>query len=252
MLDRGGMAALADALGESVRACVSVSLLRRGLCRASVVGPPERFDAALVAFDFMPDEPMAFGTDAEAIVDLLEETDRKWGCVETTPEMVRPVGASIVRRLNTSVRYYDAVYLSLEAPVQRIEHPAVRLLRPEDEALWQSVTHPDVRAAGFGDEASHLRESFAAAAIVDGRIVSMAQCAGFSSRYADIGIHTLESFRRQGLAAACVSAAAGEAQRRGLVPVWSTGIDNGGSLATARKVGFRDAERAAYAILERS
>ena len=249
ILDREAMRRLADALGESVRGCVSVSLLRRGLCRASVVGSPDDFVAALVAFDFMSDEPTAFGRDADAIVDLLEETDREWGCVETTPDMAASVGESIERRLGCGVRYYDSIYLEMVEPAIEIVHPQVRMLVPGDEDLWANVGDPEMRAGGFGDERTHLRESFAAAAIEGDRIVSIAQTSAITERYADIGIHTLETHRRQGLASACASMAAKEAQRRELTPVWSTGVENKASLATARRIGFQDADRGAYAIL---
>jgi hypothetical protein len=36
-----------------------------------------------------------------------------------------------------------------------------------------------------------------------------------------------------------------------MTPVWSTGVDNAGSLATARSVGYEETERTTYVILER-
>ena len=108
-----------------------------------------------------------------------------------------------------------------------------------------------MRAVGFGDVGNHLREGFAAAAIVDDQIASIAQASGVTEQYADIGIFTLEPYRRKGYAAACVSLVAREAQKRGLTPVWSTGADNAGSLATAKRVGYEEAEQATYVILRR-
>ena len=222
---------LADELGESARVCASVSLLRRGLCRASVVGPPVDFSAALVSFDFMADEPIAFGQDVDALVALLAETDRPWGCVETTPDIVESLGERVRIHFGGSVRYYDAVYLSMEGPAVEIPNDDVRLLTIDDAELWSSVAEEDMQSDGFGDVETHLREGIAAAAIVDGQIVSIAQASGVTEQYADIGIFTLEPYRRKGYASACVSLAAREAKKWGLTPAWSTGVDNAGSLS---------------------
>ena len=182
VLDRDGMNLLADKLGELVHACASVSLLRRGLCRASVVGSPDDFSAALVSFDFMADEPIAFGRDVDAIVALLDETDRFWGCVETTPDIVESLGERVRIHFGGSVRYYDAVYLSMEGPAAEIPNDHVRLLADDDAELWSNVEEEDMQAGGFGDVESHLRESFAAAAIVNGQIVSIAQASGITEQ----------------------------------------------------------------------
>ncbi len=248
VLDKSGMRKLADTLGESPRACASLSLLRRGLCRAAVVGSPDVFTAAIVQFPFMSDEPIAFGEDIDGIVALLDQTELPWGCVEVHPDIAEPLGDLVQSHWDRKIRLYDAVYLALLSPARSIRNAEVRLLTHDDLELWSGVSDDELEACGFGDVETHLREGIAAAAIVNGRIVAVTECSGITGTYADVGVYTQEPYRRRGYASAGASLVSTEAQRRQLVPVWSTGVDNHASLGIAAKVGFTEAERATYVI----
>ena len=93
-LDAAECRGLADALGDTPETVISVHLLRRGLCRAYVAGDPSCFRAAIVQSDFSPDEPAAFGSDAQALWDVLRRVPA-WGCVSVSRECAPGLGEII-------------------------------------------------------------------------------------------------------------------------------------------------------------
>ncbi|MDQ3655635.1 MAG: GNAT family N-acetyltransferase, partial [Chloroflexota bacterium] len=64
----------------------------------------------------------------------------------------------------------------------------------------------------------------------------------------DIGVATLDRWRRQGLATAAAAQVAGAIQRDGRIPVWSCGGHNAASLAIAARLGFREVARRTYLV----
>jgi predicted GNAT family acetyltransferase len=102
--------------------------------------------------------------------------------------------------------------------------------------------------SGFGSLRKLLEEGFVACAIVSGQIVSIAHTYARTTHYADIGVHTLERWRRGGLASAAASIVARCIQEAGQTPVWSTGEDNWASLRVAQKLGFVESSRRTYVI----
>jgi hypothetical protein len=70
-LDAAGCDTLCRMLGGRPETVIAVHQLRRGLCSAYLVGEPSRPDAAVIQPTRLPEEPMAFGTDAGAIWSVL-------------------------------------------------------------------------------------------------------------------------------------------------------------------------------------
>ncbi len=244
--------ALAEALGESPFTAITVARLLRGQCRAYVLGELPCFEAAVVQADDAPDEPTAYGRNPAAIWELLQGVEG-WTCVELTEgPWVRALGEMIAQALGVPVRYYGDLYYALERPAIPWPHRAVRLLTPDDAPLLEAAPR-ELRGGGLrllGARAM-LAEGCVAAAIVDGTVVATAQTSARSSRYADIGVHTLEPYRRQGLGVAAASLVAQAAQAEGLTPVWSTGEDNHASQRIAAKIGFGFVGRMTYIIPQR-
>src|SRR5699024_10046431 len=87
-----------------------------------------------------------------------------------------------------------------------------------------------------------------AAAVIEGELVSVAHTFAWSPLYVDLGVTTHEQFRGQGMATAAAAIVAAEVQKRGKVPVWSTGVDNLPSMQVAHKLGFRETSRRLYLI----
>lgn len=79
-LDRDGCRALAEAIGDTPLWPIPVHALRTGRGRAFAIGDPRDFDAAVVAPDYCPDEPQAWG-DPDGIRRILSQLSG-WTAVE--------------------------------------------------------------------------------------------------------------------------------------------------------------------------
>ena len=56
---------LAETLEDNPRNVISLHLLRRGLCRAYVLGNPTEYRAAIIQDMNLPEEPVAYGDDPD-------------------------------------------------------------------------------------------------------------------------------------------------------------------------------------------
>lgn len=84
-----------------------------------------------------------------------------------------------------------------------------------------------------------LQHSFGFCLVHGDEIVSWCLSEYNSRRGCEVGIETVEPYRRQGLATVVASAVVEEALRRGLPQVgWDSWAGNAASIATAQKVGF--------------
>jgi len=246
LLEQHRLGLLADALGDTPETTISVHLLRRGLCQAYVAGHPRQFLGAIVQDDHMPDEPTAFGPDPHVLWQVLQIVPG-WQCVEVDPECAATLGKAISRGTGNQVRYYEDVYHALLQPVRTFTNTAVRQLDLSDLDLLGSMPGA-AETSGFGSLQKLLEEGFVACAIVSGQIVSMAHTYARTTHYADIGVHTLETWRGHGFATAAASIVARCIQEAGQTPVWSTGEDNWASLHVAHKLGFVEVSRRVYVI----
>jgi hypothetical protein len=238
--------ALADTLGESPETAIQVHLLRRGLCRVYISGNSDKFDGVIIQSNFLPGEPMGFGSDPKALWELLKCVDG-WFCVEVIPECARGLGEIIEREIGDRIKYYDDVYHALCKPVTDYRNKYVRQLTLGDIEMLESA-HEELRESCFESTESLLMDGFAAGAIVSGNVVAVAHTSGRSKNYADIGVYALEEWRNRGFVTAAASIVARRVQEAGQIPVWSTGEDNFASLRVAKKLGFKEVSRWTYVI----
>ena len=237
---------LADIIGDTPMTVISASRLKQGRCDAYVTGTLPDITAALVFDAYCPDEPGGFGSDADALWQLLKSTDG-WSCINVDTSCAISLGVLIEAGTSTSVRYYGDVYHALLEPVHRYPNAAVRLLTLEDvEYLRQAPT--EVQGNGYKTHESMVTDGIAAAAVVDGNIIAIAHTYAETNLHADIGVSTLETWRKNGFATAAASLVAKEIQAKGKVPVWSCGEDNIASLRVAEKLGFTEVSRRTYVI----
>jgi hypothetical protein len=228
---------------------ISVHLLRRGLCHAYVAGEPSRFRCAIVdPTAMLQGEPMAFGDDAEAVWELLQQVSG-WYCVNVSRRCAEILGPLMERTLRRTIRRFDDVCYSLHGEVASAPHEAVRLLGPGDLPLLASAP-AEVQGAGFGSAAALLSEGIVAGAIVEGKLVAIAHTSAFTDRHADIGVSILMPWRDGGFATAAAALVAARVQEGGRTPVWSTGEHNLASRRVAEKLGFREVGRRVYLIPE--
>ena len=242
---------LAKHLGDTPMTVIPAARLQQGMCRAYVLGAgglsyEDAPSAALVFDDFCPEEPIGFGTDADALWTLLKLQDG-WGCVNVNAECAEPLGQRMGAEMGQAVRYYGDVCHALLAPVRAHSNAAVRLLTAADVALLSDAPS-EVQGNGYKTATGMVTEGIAAAAIVEGKIVAIAHVYAETHLHADIGVSTLEEWRGNGFATAAAFLVAERIQARGKVPAWSCGEDNAASLRVAQKLGFAEVARRTYVI----
>jgi hypothetical protein len=238
--------ALAEALGDTPHTVISTQLLRRGLCKAYVAGPPSRFRGAIVQARDFADEPTGYGSDALVIWELLQSVDG-WFCILVSTACAPKIGALMERELGVRVRYIDDVCFTMNAAAPQLHDPAVRLLTLDDLDMLED-SPAELRASCYADTRDLLTHGIVACAVVSGEIVATALAAARSAKYAEVGVFTQEGHRGRGFATVAAALVCAEAQAQGQQPVWSAGSHNAASLRVAHKLGFVEYGRGRYVI----
>jgi len=241
-LEDAALPRLAAGLEERPETAAVLHLLARGICRAWCNGPPESPDAIVVQADPYPEEPFAYGS-AEGIGSLLREVEG-WTCVNVAPETAEPLQTYIDRQTHILGDLYYTTATRPTCPVP----PQIRALQPPDEKLL--VAAPvEIRGGGYESTAAMLCDGFCAGAVVDDKLVGIANLSVLTPRYGEPSVATLEPWRRRGFATGAASLVVSWILDSGRTAVWSCGEHNEASIASARKLGFRDAGRRAYVVL---
>lgn len=106
-------------------------------------------------------------------------------------------------------------------------------LRSEVLTMWRSLD--DFRKNSFGFCATHQSQ-----------IVGWCTAEYLSPGKCGLGVETVESYQRRGLATALAGAAVRESLKRDLTPHWDSWTANAPSIRVAEKIGFRKVET--YAV----
>jgi len=253
LLDPAGCRRLADALPDTPRNSESIGPLREGKAKAWVRGALPRFDAAIVQWDELPEEPVGFGTDPNLLFELLQQVPG-WTCVDVEAPVAKPLGEVIKRKMGRSSHLHEGVGFQLLQPVKVVRNPAVRELVPGDATLVDDTALAEFTRNHFGNPVPKTSrksgdEWFTAGAIVDGRVVGFVGGSRASGRYAGLGAYVLEAYRGRGFATAAASLVAGYFQGLGLIPEWSTGVGNPASMAVVTKLGFERLPLSSYYVV---
>ena len=238
---------LGESLPDGPLTFDSRCLLLRGHATAWLAGSIPSVRAAIVCDPSQRREPRAFGTDPLEIWRLLRGIPG-WACVNCPTELAGPLAEVLGRALALPTRLVADVYLVLAGPPARYEHPWVRRLSEDDVDLFDGVAEP-LRPTGYSSTLAALSGGIVAGAVSERRLLGTVSMTSSSETYANLAAHTLEPWRGRGIGTAAAFLVAGEAQFRGLDPVWSAGEDNLGSLRVARKLGFREIGRRAYVVV---
>lgn len=233
--------------GDTIDTLIPFHQLRHRRGHATLIGTPEAPRGVVIQAN---DEPTTFGDDAEAIWQILQHlTD--WFCVEIAIDVGRKL-LPLMQSRYASVRWYESPYYVLDGLPIKPHAPEIetRLLTPADIPLWQNS--PDFSSTGFKTHDDVLREGFAAASFVDGRMVAIAQTYALSEKYADIGVFTAEAYRKRGLSTYAAALVMEQVAARGQIPAWSTGADNLASQRVALKLGMKEVLRRVYLIPTKS
>ena len=242
-LDLNGIRRLLSSIEETPETVIPLHLMMQGACKVYSVGNPASSGAVTVQGDSLREEPFGIGDDAEALWVVLRHLD-DWKVVDVSPSVAPRLGAIIREATGRRAWYYDDVYHTMTRPAPTIDDPAVRQFTRDDMDVLKAA---GVDGANFrGVLPALIEQGTIAGAVVDGRIVSTAQSAAITGRYADIGVGTDERWRGRGFATAAASIVARRIQETGRTPVWSCGEDNMASLRVARKLGFKEVSRLTY------
>jgi hypothetical protein len=245
-LDHAGMLQLRDVIGEAPETLMSLEQLRRGLCRAFVMGSLTALDAAAVLPAAFPGDVSVYGNNAQAIFAMLRQLDA-WEAADVAPDLARPLAEWLERAMRRRVIFSREHFFTLEGPAPMLPHPAVRMLNAADLPLLEAATAPlDMGDWRFGSAAALLAEGMAAGAIINGVLVAVAFTAAAGKRFVDVGVVTREDVRGQGLAPAAAALVCAEIQAGGRIPVWGTSAENLASQRVAAKLGFREVSQRVY------
>lgn len=234
------MPVLAAAIGESPETVISHHLLTARNCDAWYVGDVRQPRALIIQGHRFRNEPIIHGNNADDVARIIPYIE-EWETFSTPLYMVSELERVVTHaRDTTSLRTITDVYHVLDEPITGdFTHPDVRLLTDEDIALTITIDELQQDSA---------YKPIIAAAVIEGEIVSLAHTFAWSPMYVDLGVTTHEQFRGRGMGAAAAAIVAAEVQKRGKVPVWSTGADNLPSMRIAQKLGFRETSRRLYLI----
>ena len=98
----------------------------------------------------------------------------------------------------------------------------------------------------FGSAAALLEEGFAAGAVVDGQLVSVAFTSARAGRHSEVGVVTTEPWRGRGFSTSAAALICAYIQSAGQTAVWSTSKDNVASRRVGDKLGFVEVSRRLY------
>ncbi|MCA9877809.1 MAG: GNAT family N-acetyltransferase [Thermomicrobiales bacterium] len=247
-LDQAGRLLLRAAIGETPATLMSREQLRRGLCRATVLGTAGQPLAAAVQPFAFPGDVSLYGDDAEALFALLTQLD-DWEAADVALERARPLAAWLGWATRQPVAFAREHFFALETPAPALSDPAVRLLGEGDRPLLEAATAPlEMGDWRFGSAAALLAEGLAAGAVIDGALVAVAFTAALGERYVDVGIVTRPDFRGQGLATSAAALVCQAIQADGRTPAWGTSEENLASQRVAAKLGFREVAQRVYLV----
>lgn len=234
------MPILAAAIGESPETVISHHLLTSRACDAWFVGDVRQPRALIIQGHGFRNEPIIHGNHADDVARIIPYVE-DWETFSTPLYLVSELERVVTQaRHTTSLRTITDVYHALDAPiVSDFGHADVRLLTDDDLALTITIDELQQDSA---------YKPIVAAAVIEGELVSLAHTFAWSPMYVDIGVTTHEQYRTRGMATAAAAIVATEVQKRGKIPVWSTGADNLPSMRIAQKLGFRETSRRLYLI----
>ena len=249
MILEGKRALLLARLVENPDTVISIHVLTRGDCNVYMSGNQGPGSVAILQPKDLPSEPIAFGSDANALWQELTHV-KGWQCILVDKEIALPLGEIISSQLKTAISFLDDIYHIPRGQVLPFENESVRRLMLKDFPLLETLPDEAQPIGFWGDLRTSLTKGLVAGAIVEGKVVATSFVAARGQQYVDIGVYVLENYRRRGLATAAASLVAQSVQTDGLVPVWSCGSHNLPSLKLARKLGFIEVSKRTYVIIE--
>lgn len=238
--------AIADALGDTPESAISCDRLRRGFARAHVLGDIERPRAVIMQSDFIPTDPIAFGDSAEEIWSLLL-TVQGWRCVNAPGAVAPDLQQIMIAETGRQWSPMPEIHYRMDRLNDSFPNSDVRRLTLADVGLLEAATDAfGLDGWRFGSAEALLRDGYAAGAVVDGLLASVAFTTAITPMFGEVGISTLAPYRGRSYSTAAAALVCADVRAAGLTPVWSTGEDNVPSRRVAEKLGFTEVSRRVY------
>lgn len=242
--DREQMKALADAIGGGPLTVQTCHYLRRGQCKAWVIGAVEAFEAAVIQWDAEPTEPEGYGQ-PNAMWQVLREVPG-WDCVNVEEKAAEALAKLMRREIGLPCGLYGDLQFVLRQQVRRYPHLQVHLVGPDNTEFVRQHMPEELETPQEFE--ARLAWGATAVAIVDGKVVADATTTAWTGGYANIAVETLPEHRKRGYCTAAAALVAEAVQKAGDVPVWSAGEGNAASLRVAQKLGFEQIARKTYVL----
>jgi len=237
-------------MGDTPFTALTAGQLRYGHCRAYAVGTPAAPTMAVIRGAVEPTEPVALGTDVQALWSLLAHIPG-WDCVNVEPSLSSEVASLLEQKIGLRSRIVSERYYSLETEPERFWAPGVRRLVMTDlPAVEASDPLFHSFFIGHGDASHTLAEGVVAGVVSNGRLVSAITTSAWSGEHVDLGAATLPGDRRHGLATAAAFLVCSDLRSAGRTPVWAAGEPNIASWRVPEKLGFRFAGRREYVVFD--
>lgn len=237
-------------MGDTAFSALTAGQLKFGLCRSYAVGSPAAPAMAVVRGFGEPREPMAMGTDVQALWSLLARLPG-WDCVNVEAGIGREVASVLEPRLELPSRIVSERIYSLGGEPRNFTRPEVRRLGAAD---LREVEGSDVLFRSFfvghGSAARTLSDGVAAGSVSGGKLVSAITTSAWAGLHVDLGAATLPEARRRGLASAAAFLVCSDLRAAGLTPVWVAGEPNIASWRIPEKLGFRLVGRREYVVFD--
>jgi RimJ/RimL family protein N-acetyltransferase len=241
---------LSDILGDSPQTVIPTHILRRGFCKAYILGNLPKYQAVLIQPESLQDELIGFSSEPETLFEVLKNL-QGWRCVNVNSKHSNTLGRIIEERMGIHVKYCNDITLTQSKIVNGFHNECVRQLTISESKLLEEAS-PEIREwtrSFFGTPEALLSEGIVACAMRGNRIISVAHTGSRTRHYSDIGVYTLKEFRGQGLATSAASLVAKMVHADRQVPVWSAGGHNTASLRVAQKMGFSEVSRSTNVIV---
>jgi len=237
-------------IGDAPFTALTAGQLKYGFCQAYAVGRAAEPAMAVVRGNVEPTEPVALGTDVQALWSLLARIPG-WDCINVQSGLEREVASFLELKIGLPARFVSERCYSLENDPRRFSVPGVRRLSSMD---WQAIEESDSLFRpffiGHGDASRTLAEGVIAGLVSDGKLISAITTSAWSGVHVDLGAATLPQERRRGLATAAAFLVSSDLRAAGLKPVWAAGEPNVASWRVPEKLGFRFAGRREYVVFD--
>ncbi len=236
--------AICRTIGDSPFTVIPTYHMLQEAVNVTLLGTTDCIEGLAIQLRNLPEEPIVFGESPQAILACLQSL-KGWKYVNVSFELADELSHLLSVSLRRSIQSFGDIHYILEQPLKvnklSLHHITCRFLTKDDIGKVDNIP-VDLINSSIGN--------YVAGAILDNNMAALAHVSAISDKYADIGVHTDESMRKQGISTYLSQMVIQRLQSEGYIPVWSTGEENFASNRVAEKLGMKFYGKRIYLILE--